>query len=133
MRFIQQITITKLMKNTLQITIILLIAAIQIFTKADNINVTVPVITVTQTPTSIPSPTTLLITQTVIQTPSTNYFNDTNAVNTLIAELITIAISTITITCIICIKKRNTKILKQQITRLNTSQINRPPEYQNYP
>ncbi|CAG8854806.1 27530_t:CDS:1, partial [Gigaspora margarita] len=68
--------------------------AIQIITP-DNINVTVPIVTVTQTLTNAPSPTTLLITQTVIQTPSTNYFNDTNAVNTLIAELITIAISTI--------------------------------------
>ena len=116
------------MKNTLQITIILLIAAIQIITP-DNINVTVLVVTVTQTPTNVPSLTTLLITQTVIQTPSTNYFNDTNAVNTLVAELITIAISSIVITCIICIKKRNTKILKQQISQLITSQVSRPPDY----
>ena len=116
------------MKNTLQITIILLIAAIQIITP-DNINVTVPVVTVTQTPTNAPSPTTLLITQTVIQMPSTNYFNDTNAVNTLVAKLITIAISSIVITCIICIKNRNTKILKQQISWLNTSQVSRPPDY----
>ncbi|KAF0380805.1 hypothetical protein F8M41_012141 [Gigaspora margarita] len=128
MRFIHQVTVTKLMKNILQITIILLIAAIQIITP-DNINVTVPVVTVTQTPTNAPSPTTLLITQTVIQTPSTNYFTDTNAVNTLIAELITIAISSIVITCIICIKNRNTKLLKGQIQRLATTQASRPPDY----
>jgi hypothetical protein len=109
------------MKNITIITIILLIATIQIIT-SDNINVTVPVVTVTQTPTNAPSPTTLIITQTVEQTPSTNYFNDTNAVNTLVAELITIAISTIIITIIICIKKRNTKVLKQQIGRLNQTQ-----------
>ncbi|RIB26197.1 hypothetical protein C2G38_2163973 [Gigaspora rosea] len=108
-------------------------SAIQQIVKAQNINVTVPVITVTQTPTNIPSPTTIITTQTVIQSPSTNYFNDTNAVNTLIAELVTIAISTIVITIIICIKKRNTKVLKQQIQRLATTQTSRPPDYQGYP
>ncbi|CAG8856696.1 38441_t:CDS:1, partial [Gigaspora margarita] len=99
---------------------------IQIITP-DNINVTVPIVTVTQTPTNALSPTTLLLTQIVIQTLSTNYFNDTNAVNTLIAELITIAISTIVITCI---KKRNTKLLKGQIQRLATTQASRPPDYE---
>ena len=121
------------MKNITAITIILLIAAIQQIVKAQNINVTVPVITVTQTPTSVPSPTTIITTQTVIQSPSTNYFNDANAVNTLVAKLITIAISTIVITIIICIKKRNTKVLKQQIQYLATTQTSRPPDYQGYP
>ena len=132
MRYILQITITKLMKNITAITIILLIAAIQQVVKAQ-INVTVPVITVTQTPTNVPSPTTIITTQTVLQSPSTNYFNDANAVNTLVAELVTIVISTIVITIIICIKKRNTKILKQQISRLATTQTTRPPDYQGYP
>src|SRR6185312_15261518 len=122
MRYILQITITKLMKNITAITIILLIAATQQIIKAQNINVTVPIITITQTPTNVPSPTTIITTQTVTQSPSTNYFNDANAVNTLIAELVTIAISTIVITIIISIKKRNTKILKQQINRLATTQ-----------
>ena len=58
------------MKNITAITIILLIAAIQQIVKAQNINVTVPVITVTQTPTNVPSPTTIITTQTVIQSPS---------------------------------------------------------------
>ncbi|RIB03719.1 hypothetical protein C2G38_2224233 [Gigaspora rosea] len=61
--------------------------AIQQIVKAQNNNITVPVITVTQTPTNILSPTTIITTQTVIQSPSTNYFNDTNAVNKLVAEL----------------------------------------------
>ncbi|RIB26572.1 hypothetical protein C2G38_2240683 [Gigaspora rosea] len=121
------------MKNITATTIILLIAAIQQIIKAQNINVTVPVITVTQTPTNVPSPTTIITTQTVIQSLSTNYFNDANAVNTLVAELITIVISTIVITIIICIKKRNTKVLKQQIQRLATTQTSRPPDYQGYP
>ncbi|CAG8663120.1 18395_t:CDS:2 [Gigaspora margarita] len=121
---------TFLYYNILQVTIILLIAAIQIITP-DNINVTVPVVTVTQTPMNAPSSTTLLITQTVIQMPSTNYFNDINAVNTLVAELITIAIPTIVITCIIYIKKRNTKLLKEQIQCLATTQSSRPPDYFN--
>ena len=120
------------MKNITAITIILLIAATQQIIKAQNINVTVPVITVTQTPTNVPSSTTIITTQTVLQSPSTNYFNDANAVNTLVAELVTIAISTIVITIIIYIKKRNTKILKQQINRLATSQSTRPPDYQEY-
>ncbi|RIB00793.1 hypothetical protein C2G38_2232940 [Gigaspora rosea] len=67
------------MKNTTAITIILLIAAIQQIVKAQNINVAVPVITVTQTPTNVLSPTTIITTQTVIQSLSTNYFNDANA------------------------------------------------------
>ena len=121
------------MKNITTITIILLIAAIQQIVKAQNINVTVPVITVTQTPTSALSPTTIITTQTVIQSLLTNYFNDANAVNTLVAELVTIVISTIVITIIICIKKRNTKVLKQQIQRLATTQTSRPPDYQGYP
>jgi len=126
MRYILQITITKLIKNITGITIILLIVTIQQIIKAQNINITVPVITITQTPTNVPSPTTIVTTQTIIQSPSTNYINDANTINKLIAELITIAISTIVITIIICIKKRNTKILKQQINRLATSQTSRP-------
>src|SRR6185437_5429873 len=114
MRYILQITITKLMKNITTIMIILLIAAIQQIVKAQNINVTVLVITVNQSLT-------------------TNSFNDANAINTLVAELVTITISTIVITIIICIKKRNTKILKQQINCLATSQTSRPPDYQGYP
>ncbi|RIB24077.1 hypothetical protein C2G38_2242218 [Gigaspora rosea] len=108
-------------------------SAIQQIDKAQKINITVPVITITQTPTKVPSPTTKITTQTVIQSPSTNYFNDANAINTLVAELVTIAISTIVITIIICIKKRNTKVLKQQIQRLATTQTSRPPDYQGYP
>ncbi|RIB02983.1 hypothetical protein C2G38_2226322 [Gigaspora rosea] len=94
-------------------------AAIQQIVKAQNINVTVPVITVTQTPTNVPSPTTIITTQTVIQSPSTNYFNDANAVNTLIAELVTIVISTI--------KKKPQYNYQYRTPTLPKQPINNPP------
>ncbi|RIB08430.1 hypothetical protein C2G38_2252027 [Gigaspora rosea] len=107
------------MKNITAITIILLIAAIQQIVKAQKINVTVPVITVTQTPTKVPSPTTIITTQTVIQSPSTNYFSNTNAVNTLIAELVTIVISTI--------KKKPQYNYQYRTPTLPKQPINNPP------
>ena len=114
------------MKTILQTTILLLITLIQIL-KAQVINVTIPVVTVT--PTATPTTITVTNSATITAQPNTNYFTDTEAVNTLVALIITILTAISTITAIVCTCKRRLAKKTQQVNRLN-NQLTQPPGYQ---
>jgi hypothetical protein len=113
-------------------TIIFLIIVLKIveLLKADNIAVTVPVITITQNTTISATPSTNTNYVTVTSSPNTNYFTDTEAVNTLIALVITIltAITAIATTIFTC--KRQLAKKARQINRLNNAVTTNPPGYQ---
>ena len=95
---------------------ILVIVLVIFVNKTSPAQITIPEIyvTVTATPTVLQNTVTVTAQSTIAQT-NTPFFQDSNAINTLIAEVATILISTGLVTILgLVIKKKNTKLQNER-------------------